>query len=106
MFRRLVRVVTALAVVTVPALTVVAPPAQARPSYNVSTPTTFSPNGDGVQDTLRVRYTVPKPTRVREPERDIPQRAPGAAWSFATTGTDSVDVASFTVDVRYLAVAD
>ena len=31
---------------------------------------------------------------------------PGAAWSFATTGTDSVDVASFTVDVRYLAVAD
>ena len=41
-----------------------------------------------------------------EPERDIPQRAPGAAWSFATTGTDAVDVASFTVDVRYLVVAD
>ena len=28
-------------------------------------PPTFSPNGDGVQDTLRVRYTVPRPTHVR-----------------------------------------
>lgn len=65
MLRRLVQVLTALAVVTVPALVVVAPPAQARPSYNVSTPTTFSPNGDGAQDTLRVRYTVPKPTNGR-----------------------------------------
>lgn len=35
----------------------------------------------------------------------LPQRDPAALWSFATTGTDSVDVASFTVDVRYLAVA-
>lgn len=35
----------------------------------------------------------------------IPQRDPAAVWSFATTGTDSVDVATFTVDVRYLAVA-
>ena len=31
---------------------------------------------------------------------------PGAFWDFETTGTDSFDVASFTVDVRYLAVED
>jgi hypothetical protein len=36
----------------------------------------------------------------------IPQRDPAAVWSFVTKGTDSVDVASYTVDVRYLAVAD
>lgn len=36
----------------------------------------------------------------------LPRRDPAALWSFATGGTDSVDVATFTVDVRYLAVAD
>lgn len=36
----------------------------------------------------------------------LPQRDPAVAWNFLTRGTDSVDVASFTVDVRYLAVAD
>lgn len=36
----------------------------------------------------------------------LPARAPAALWSFSTAGTDSVDVATFTVDVRYLAVAD
>ncbi len=36
----------------------------------------------------------------------IPQRDPAALWSFSTSGTSSVDVATFTVDVRYLAVAD
>ena len=35
----------------------------------------------------------------------LPQRDPAALWSFRTSGTSSVDVASFTVDVRYLAVA-
>jgi len=35
-----------------------------------------------------------------------PRRDPAAAWSFSTFGTDSVDVATFTVDVRYLAVQD
>ena len=39
-----------------------------------------------------------------EPDSYVQRRDPGAAWSFFTTGTDSVDVASFTVDVRYLAV--
>jgi hypothetical protein len=39
-----------------------------------------------------------------DPDRYIPRRDPAAAWSFFTTGTDSVDVATFTVDVRYLAV--
>ena len=36
----------------------------------------------------------------------LPQRDPAAAWSFTTAGTDSVDVATFTVSVRFLAVAD
>ncbi len=40
-----------------------------------------------------------------ERSRGVPSRAPAAAWGFETTGTDSVDVASYTVDVRYLAVA-
>lgn len=35
-----------------------------------------------------------------------PQRDPAVLWGFSTAGTDSVDVASFTVDVRYLAVRD
>ena len=35
----------------------------------------------------------------------LPQRDPAAVWSFLTRGSSSVDVASFTVDVRYLAVA-
>lgn len=64
MLRRLVQFFTALAVGSVAALVAV-PPASARPDYVVSTPTTFSPNGDGVQDTLRVRYTVPRPTNAR-----------------------------------------
>ncbi|MBS2936173.1 hypothetical protein KDN32_00270 [Nocardioides sp. J2M5] len=36
----------------------------------------------------------------------VAHHAPAAVWSYTTTGTDSVDIASFTVDVRYLAVAD
>ncbi len=31
---------------------------------------------------------------------------PGVVWSFTTRGTSSVDVATFTVEVRYLAVTD
>ena len=65
MLRRLAHVLLAVAVGSLPALVMTAPPASARPSYNVSVPPRFSPNGDGVQDTLRVRFTVPKPTRVR-----------------------------------------
>ena len=38
------------------------------------------------------------------PDSYVPRRDPAAAWSFSTVGTDSVDVATFTVDVRYLAV--
>ena len=41
-----------------------------------------------------------------DPDSDLPRRDPAAAWSFSTFGTDSVDVATFTVDVRYLAVMD
>jgi hypothetical protein len=62
--RRLVQVVTALAVAATPVLLAGAP-AEARPSYRVEVRGSFSPDGDGVQDTLRVRYTVPKPTKVR-----------------------------------------
>ena len=36
----------------------------------------------------------------------LPQRDPAALWSFGTSGSSSVDVASFTVDVRYLAISD
>lgn len=43
---------------------------------------------------------------VGDPDSYVPRRDPGAAWSFATTGTDSVDLATFTVDVRYLTVSD
>lgn len=32
----------------------------------------------------------------------LPRFAPGVVWSFYTRGTDSVDVATFTVDLRYL----
>lgn len=40
------------------------------------------------------------------PDSYVPARAPAADWRFTTHGTDSVDVATFTVDVRYLAVRD
>ena len=36
----------------------------------------------------------------------LPQRDPAVLWGFGTSGASSVDVATFTVDVRYLAVAD
>ena len=41
---------------------------------------------------------------VGDPDLGVPDRAPAAVWTFTTTGTDSVDVASFTIDVRYLVV--
>lgn len=36
----------------------------------------------------------------------ISQRDPAAMWTFSTTDANQVDVATYTVDVRYLAVAD
>ena len=41
-----------------------------------------------------------------DPIRQTPRMPPSALWSFSTTGTDSFDVTSYTVDLRYLAVAD
>ena len=38
------------------------------------------------------------------PSNGDARREPGAVWSFLTRGTDSVDVAAFTVDIRYLAI--
>lgn len=35
-----------------------------------------------------------------------PRVPPSSVWTFRTTGTDAFDVATFTVDLRYLAVAD
>ncbi|NYE36564.1 hypothetical protein F4692_001697 [Nocardioides cavernae] len=64
MVRRLAQVVLALAVAAIPVV-VTTSPSEARPSYGLSVPSVFSPNGDGVQDSVRVRYTVPEPTRVR-----------------------------------------
>jgi flagellar hook assembly protein FlgD len=61
--RRLVQVVTALVVAATP-VAVGGAPAEAGPAYQISAPEAFSPNGDGVQETLRVRFTVPKPTQV------------------------------------------
>lgn len=44
--------------------------------------------------------------RAEDPIDGEPQRDPAALWGFGTGGTDSVDVATFTVDVRYLAVRE
>ena len=41
-----------------------------------------------------------------DPSRSEPRVSPSVVWSFTTSGTDSFDVASYTVDLRYLAVAD
>ena len=38
--------------------------AAARPDFTISAPSRFSPNGDGVKDTLKVRYTLPRRTHV------------------------------------------
>ena len=38
-------------------------------------------------------------------EHGTPRMPPSALWFFETTGTDSFDVASYTVDLRYLGVA-
>ncbi|MFC7359984.1 FlgD immunoglobulin-like domain containing protein [Nocardioides astragali] len=63
MFSRLVRIVIGLVLLATPALTVV--PSSAAPAdYALSAPATFSPNGDGTKDGLRVRYTLPRRTHV------------------------------------------
>jgi hypothetical protein len=57
---RLVRIIVGLALLASPALAVVpSAHAVARADYTISAPSRFSPNGDGVKDTLRVRYTLP-----------------------------------------------
>ena len=42
--------------------------------------------------------------RVADEERGIDRIPPSAFWTFSTTGEDSFDVATFTVDLRYLVV--
>lgn len=46
------------------------------------------------------------PRTCRGVDNNIEVFDPGVVWSFTTTGTDSVDVGTFTVDLRYLAVPD
>ena len=72
--------------------------------------------GDGTEDDVSIVGTTGQATwiddpgwgegDVGDPDRHLPRRDLAAAWSFSTLGTDSVDVATFTVDVRYLAVPD
>jgi len=70
--------------------------------------------GDGTEDDVSIVGTTGQSAWIENPawgegdegyaDSNIPRRDPAAAWSFSTVGTDSVDVATFTVDVRYLAV--
>lgn len=64
MLPRLARVVLCLVVVASPVM-VAAPVAAARVDVTVGAPDRFSPNGDGRQDSLRVRLTVPRTAHVR-----------------------------------------
>ena len=64
MVRRLVRAVMALGLLATPALAAV-PPAGAHADFGLSAPSRFSPNGDRVKDTLRIRYTLPRRAHVR-----------------------------------------
>lgn len=66
MVSSLVRIVVGLALLASPALAVVpSAGAAARPDYKISAPSRFSPNGDGVKDTVRLRYRLPERTHVR-----------------------------------------
>ena len=66
MFPRLVRIVVGLVLLATPAFAVVPTAgAAARPDYTISAQSRFSPNGDGVQDTLRLRYRLPEGAHVR-----------------------------------------
>jgi hypothetical protein len=63
---RLARLVLGLALVAPPALTVLpSAGAAAGPAYTIKGPSRFSPNGDGVQDTLRLRYKLAERAHVR-----------------------------------------
>lgn len=72
--------------------------------------------GGGAEDDVVVVGTTGQSPWIDDPawgegdagdsDSNIPRRDPAAAWSFTTFGTDSVDVATFTVDVRYLAVQE
>ena len=96
--------------------------AAARVSF-AGRPTT---DGEADQGTLRVEsrdgaedVTVTASTSAESPWVECPLTChgwwgdyggewlpPGVAWTFSTAGTDAVDVATFTVTLRYLAVAE
>ena len=66
MVSRLVRIVVGFALLASPALAAVPTAgAAARPDFTISAPSRFSPNGDGVKDTLKVRYTLAERAHVR-----------------------------------------
>jgi hypothetical protein len=63
---RLVRTVVGLAVMVLSSVAVVpSAGAAVRPDYKLSAPSRFSPNGDGVKDTVRLRYRIPERAHVR-----------------------------------------
>ena len=65
MVPRILRIVLGLAVLASPALAVVpSAGAAAQAEWTISAPARFSPNGDGVKDRLRIRYTVPRRAHV------------------------------------------
>ncbi|KRE92827.1 hypothetical protein ASG76_15280 [Nocardioides sp. Soil774] len=64
MVRRLARAILGLALLATPALAVVAPADAAGNGWRISATSRFSPNGDGVKDTLSIRYRVPDKTHV------------------------------------------
>lgn len=71
--RRLAQVLLGLALLATPALAVVPPANAADGGWGVAASSRFSPNGDGVKDTLDVRYRVPATARVSfiiSPARD------------------------------------
>lgn len=64
MVRRLTQAILGLALLVTPALAVVAPADAAGNGWRISATSRFSPNGDGVKDTLSIRYRVPDETHV------------------------------------------
>lgn len=66
MSRRAVHVVVALLTLVAPTLGVAPAVDAAAPGrYTIEGPSRFSPDGDGVQDTVTFRYTLPERTHVR-----------------------------------------
>ena len=75
---------------------------------DVGTLSVLGTNGATVVGTSGQSTWVEGPAWGEGLDRSYPLRQldPAAHWAFSASGTNTVDVARFTVDVRYLAVAD